>query len=81
MGVLREYAVTKRRLRVKRSELQPLLATINKDLTNPPVFILLKQTEILKDYKATVPIDHYLKDDAIAFISAVRSSTTAQIEK
>jgi len=53
-------------------------------LTKLPQFVLLKETSLVKKYRATVPMGHRLEaleGDALVFINAMMSSTTTLIEK
>lgn len=43
--------------------------------------MLRKETGILKDYRATVPMGHRYEADALVFLNAVTSTITAQIER
>ena len=50
-------------------------------MTKLPQFVLLKEVGLMKDYRATVPINHRLEYDAVAFLKAMTPSITVLIEK
>jgi hypothetical protein len=55
----------------------PLLAVANNTL---PQYVLWKQTGIMKDYTAVVPIGHHQEADALTFLHAMVPGATAIIE-
>ena len=50
-------------------------------LTKLPQFMLLKEADLVKDYKAAVPIVQRLKGDVLVFLNEMTPSTTTLIEK
>jgi len=55
--------VTRRKLGVNPGELLPLVIA-KQTLTKLPQFVLLKETSLVKDYRAALPIGHRLEGDA-----------------
>ena len=43
--------------------------------------MLLKEADLMKDYRAAVPIVHRLEGDALVFLNEMTPSTTTLIEK
>jgi len=74
------YAATKRKFGVKRGDLLPLIAA-KQNLTDPPLFVLQNEADIVKDYRAAVPLGHLLEGDCLTFLEAMTPSTMELIEK
>ena len=83
-AVLQEFddlhSVTRRKLGVKNKR-DLLYIDVTQNLTDPLQFVLLKKAGVLKEYTAMVPLCHRLEADALAFLNAMKSNTTALIEK
>ena len=74
------HAVTRRKLGVNPGDLLPLVLA-KQTLSKLPQFMLLKETSLVKDYRAAVPIGHRLEGDALVILNEMTPSTTTLIEK